>query len=78
MKKKSIESSFKSSINRSNIKEQILKVLNESEKPLSTEEISRIIKMSWHTVIRYCLNLEMENKVTKFEIGRVSAWQIKK
>ena len=72
------KSTLKSAINRINIKKNILKVINEAEKPISTEEIARILGHSWHTIIRYCLDLQNENKLTKFEIGRINVWQIKK
>jgi len=71
-------STFKSTINRSNIKESILKVVKHSEKPISTSEISQILNKSWHTIIRYCLDLENEGKLIKLEIGRINVWQIKK
>lgn len=68
---------MKSAINRSSIKDHILKTLSQSEKPLSTDEIATALEISWHTAIRHCLDLELERKVTKFIIGRISAWQIK-
>jgi repressor of nif and glnA expression len=74
MKKRTI----KSAINRSNIKASILKVINEAGKPISTEEIAIILGNSWHTIIRYCLDLQNEEKLTKFEVGRINVWQIKK
>lgn len=69
---------IKSAIHRSSIKEHILKVLSQAEKPLSTEEIATALGISWHTAIRHCLDLELEGEITKFVIGRVSAWLIKK
>lgn len=69
---------LKSTINRNNIKRSILKIIKNSEKPLSTAEIGFKLKKSWHTVIRYCLDLENEGRLIKFEIGRINAWQIKK
>lgn len=69
---------FKSTINRTNIKNQILKILQNSKKPLSTSEIAQKSNKSWHTIVRYCLDLEVENKISKFSMGRISAWQIKR
>ena len=68
----------KSAINRSKIKEEILKLLKKAEKPFSTDEIAQNLDISWHTAIRHCLDLEIEGKLSKFVIGRISAWQIKK
>ena len=78
MKRGIIEGTNKSAINRTNMKESVFNVINGSEKPISTSEIANILKKSWHTVIRYCFDLENENKITKFEIGRMNIWQIKK
>ncbi len=69
---------LKSAINRSNIEGGILAALTDSKKPLSTAEIASKLSRSWHTVIRYCLDLQNQGKIFKFEIGRISAWQVKK
>ena len=68
----------RSAINRSKIKEKILELLNKAEKPFSTDEIAKNLGISWHTAIRHCLDLEIAEKLSKFIIGRISAWQIKK
>ena len=68
----------KSAINRRDIKEAILKLLKEAEKPFSTDEIASNLSISWHTAIRHCLDLELGGKLSKFIIGRISAWQLKK
>lgn len=68
----------KSAINGNNIEESILKVIEKSGKPLSTDEISQKLQKSWHTIIRYCLDLELKGKIFKFKIGRISAWQVKR
>ncbi|MEK6917960.1 MAG: hypothetical protein AABW51_03355 [Nanoarchaeota archaeon] len=78
MVKSRLKSTVKSAINRAIIKEAIIKTIVGSEKPLSTEEIAKNLSKSWHTIIRYCLDLTNEDKLVKFEIGRISVWQIKK
>ncbi|MEM0465476.1 MAG: FaeA/PapI family transcriptional regulator [Candidatus Pacearchaeota archaeon] len=78
MKKSILNSSKKSAINRTNIKENIVNVVKNMNKPLSTQEIAEILKKSWHTIIRYCLELENEGKFTKFQVGRINVWQLKK
>ncbi len=78
MKKSKKQSTTKSVNNRTIMKKNILNVLENSKKPLSTDEIAQLLNRSWHTIIRYCLDLENENQIIKFEIGRISAWQIKK
>jgi len=72
------KSPIKSAINRTNIEKNILKTLSESDKPLSTQEIASVLGNSWHTIIRYCLDLEIRGKIFKFSIGRIYAWQVKK
>ncbi len=73
-----IKRTLKSTINRKNIEENILDILLKSEKPLSTAEIALKLDKSWHTIIRYCLDLEITGKIFKFSIGRISVWQVKK
>lgn len=68
----------KSVINRNNIKKDILNILEKSQKPLSTAEIASLLNKSWHTIIRYCLDLQNDNRVFKFSLGRISAWQVKR
>lgn len=69
---------LKSAVNRKSIEEGILKILNEADKPLSTQEIASQLDKSWHTIIRHCLDLEIKEKIYKFNMGRISAWQVKK
>ncbi len=78
MKKRNINSTKKSAINRINIKDSILKILEGAGKPISTAEIAENLNRSWHTIIRYCLDLENEGKLNKLEVGRINIWQIKK
>lgn len=56
----------------------ILKALKESQKPLSTREISMQLNMAWHTIDRYCLKLQIKKKVDSFTIGKSTAWFMKK
>lgn len=72
------KSTLKSAINRRKIEESILNALVKSEKPVSTAEIASKLDKSWHTIIRYCLDLQNKGKIFKFDIGRISVWQIKK
>ncbi len=78
MKKGNINHAKKSTINRINIKESILKVVGEAGKPISTAEIAETLNKSWHTIIRYCLDLENEGRLIKLEVGRINIWQVKK
>jgi len=76
MKKGTKKSALKSTINRKNIKESILKIINNSGKPISTAEIAQNLNKSWHTIIRYCLDLENEGVLIKFEVGRINVWSL--
>jgi len=73
-----VKRTFKSAVKRTNIKKSILGVLGGSKKPLSTTEVASKTGKSWHTVLRYCMDLEIDGKVSKFEIGRINVWQIKR
>ncbi len=72
-----IKSMSKSTINRTNIENKILELIKHSSKPISTSEIANSLSLSWHTAIRYCLNLENKGKLSKIEIGRILIWQMK-
>jgi len=78
MGKSNIKSTKKSAINRINMKKGILKTLESAQKPISTSQIAEDLRKSWHTIIRYCLDLENEGKLIKLEVGRINIWQIKK
>jgi len=78
MKDSTKRGTLKSAVNRSFKKDSILKVIRDAGKPISTAEIADILKHSWHTIIRYCLDLENEGKLIKFEVGRINVWHIKK
>ncbi len=78
MKNSTKKGALKSAINRSNMKENIINVIEKAGKPVSTAEIADTLNHSWHTIIRYCLDLENENKLTKFEVGRINLWQMRK
>ncbi len=75
--KSTIKSISKSTVKCVNIETEILNVIKESEKPLSTTDIAHITKKNWHTIIRHCLDLQYQNKISRLNYGRISVWQIK-
>lgn len=56
------------------IDKAIFKYIKESSKPSSTREIAQVLNISWHTADRYCLKLQLQNKVNCFTIGKSTAW----
>jgi len=60
------------------IESDILKVLKESENPVSTREICLRIKRAWHSVNNHCLKLQLKGLVECFTIGKSTAWRLKK
>jgi predicted ArsR family transcriptional regulator len=72
-----VKSMDKSTINRKNIENKILAALKQSKQPISTSDIASKLDKSWHTIMRHCLYLELEGKISKFNLGRISAWIIK-
>ena len=76
--KGTLKGTLKSAINRRKIENDILNVLKKSGTPLSTADIAKELGKTWHTIIRHCLMLEMDNKVTKITVGRLSIWMVKK
>ena len=78
MKRGVINNTNKSAINRRDIvKEKILKLILSSFKPLSTQEIADTISSPWHSVQNRCLQLQIENKLIGFRVGRMNLWQKK-
>ena len=56
----------------------IYKLLKESGQPLSTLDLSKKLNLAWHTADRYCLKLQLQNKISCFTIGKSTAWYLKK
>jgi len=56
----------------------IFKFISDSPRPVSTREISERLHIAWHTADRYCLKLQLQEKVSCFTIGRATAWHAKK
>ena len=56
----------------------IFKLLKESGQPLSTLDLSKKLNLAWHTADRYCLKLQLQNKISCFTIGKSTAWYLKK
>ena len=64
--------------NRSNIsasiRSKILKLITESENPVSTREIGLKINRAWHTIMTHCLKLQLEGKINGFKVGNMNLW----
>jgi len=59
------------------VEEAILKYIRDkSPRPVSTREISENLKIAWHTADRYCLKLQIKNKIAAFTIGKATAWYL--
>ncbi|MCK5450124.1 hypothetical protein KAI32_04605 [Candidatus Pacearchaeota archaeon] len=59
------------------IQEDIFNTLKSTSHPVATQEISDIIKKSWHSVQTRCLKLQIDNKIIGFRVGRINLWQVK-
>jgi len=55
----------------------ILKVLRNSDQPLSTQDISLKLEKPWHSIQTRCLRLQIESLINGFRIGRINLWQEK-
>lgn len=60
------------------IKKEILKILSKENQPISTQDIAKVTNYPWHSIQTRCLNLQIENKINGFRIGRMNLWQVKK
>jgi len=58
------------------IDKDILRILKQSGKPVSTEEIAQRIDRAWFSVQKYCHILKSEGKIHGFRVGRMNLWYI--
>ena len=58
------------------LKENILKILKSSDKPVSTQELAdKLNGKPWHSVHTRCLMLQVEGRILGFRVGRMNLWQ---
>ena len=65
-------------MNHNDIDKEILRLLNQLDRPASTEEIARRINRAWHSVQKYCHILKSEGKINGFRVGIMNLWVIEK
>ena len=59
------------------LKENIVKILENSDRPVSTQELAdKLGRKPWHSVHTRCLMLQVEGKVLGFRVGRMNLWQL--
>ena len=63
--------------NSSDIDKAILKVINSSDRPVSSREIALKVGRAWHSVNTHCLRLQLSGKVNGFVVGRMNLWEKK-
>lgn len=56
--------------------EEILGILKKTKRPVSTTDIASELNVSWHSVQVRCLNLQIDNLVIGFRIGKMNLWVI--
>lgn len=61
-----------------NIDEDIISVLNQFDRPVSTDEIAQKIDREWHSVQKYCQILKSKGKISGFRVGRMNLWVVEK
>jgi len=59
------------------VKGDIGKELEATDKPLSTSDLSASLSRAWHTIDRACLMLQIDGKVDGFKIGKMNLWRLK-
>ena len=60
------------------IETDILQVLKDSKKPISTRDIALKIGRAWHSVQSHCLRLQLAGKIIGYNISNLNVWEIKK
>jgi DNA-binding IclR family transcriptional regulator len=51
-------------------------IVDLAPRPVSTREISEKLKIAWHTADRYCLKLQLLERIGCFTIGKATAWYL--
>ncbi|MBR9706217.1 hypothetical protein GOV14_04225 [Candidatus Pacearchaeota archaeon] len=59
------------------IRSNILKIIENSDKPVSTREIGLKINRAWHSIQTHCLKLQLEGKIDGFKVGNMNLWVLK-
>jgi hypothetical protein len=59
------------------IRSNILKIIQDSDKPVSTLEIGNKIDRAWHSIQTHCLKLQLEGKINGFKVGNMNLWVLK-
>jgi len=59
------------------IREDILKTIKASDKPVSTREIALKIDRAWHSIQTNCLRLQLDGKIGGFRVGNMNLWFVK-
>jgi hypothetical protein len=60
------------------IESDILKILQISQKPISTRDIAIKIGRAWHSVQGHCFRLQIAGKITGYKISNLNVWERKK
>ncbi|MEK6887497.1 MAG: hypothetical protein AABX14_00975 [Candidatus Aenigmatarchaeota archaeon] len=60
------------------IDSRIVAALKKKNRPVSTLDLAKEIKVSWHPVRFHCLKLKMEGKIDGFRVGHMDLWVSKK
>ncbi|MBD3253186.1 hypothetical protein GF386_05615 [Candidatus Pacearchaeota archaeon] len=64
---------------REELKDNILKILRNSERPVSTQELAdKLGGKPWHSVHTRCLMLQINGLIEGFRVGRMNLWVINK
>ena len=69
----SIKPSKRSNISAS-IRSNILKIIQSSDKPVSTRDIGIKINRAWQSIQTHCLKLQLEGKIDGFKVGNMNLW----
>jgi len=60
------------------IESDILQVLKQSSRPISTRDIALKIGRAWHSVQGHCFRLQLDGKIIGYRISNLNVWELKK
>ncbi len=60
------------------IDKDILKILINSKRPISTRDLALKIGRAWHSVQTHCLMLQLKGKINGYKISNINVWELKR
>lgn len=60
------------------IKESIIALIRDANRPVSTNEIVKKSGFAWSSIQLNCLQLQLENRIVGYRVGNMNVWEEKR